>query len=289
MVKVKLYDSHPGFGGAVIPLPPKIKELADSLDGEIIDLEEAVKNLEDSVRAVEFEHYKTAGKIYEIVNSEEHNFIGFSIKRGQTEHFFRLIRYEEINHEEKEKKLEKIFQKKKEKERTIREETEKDVRKKLNNYETPKSIDELPVFTGWTPSFTLEYFGFRQEYDIDLVNIRKVKKIKDISPKLPEIDPEYIAEKLGAEIVNKNKPSSIHLVGKSGVREVTTKELEYGKQHAGSKYLFESKREEIQQAFDDLNQREVDFVAYRTYRGWPAVWDSVEFYSKPEELPKQED
>ena len=274
MTKVRLYDPHPGFAGAAIQLPAPLKKLADSLDGKVTTLEETVKTIRGLAGPI-------FGKNYEVEDAEEHNFISFSIKAGQAEHYFRLIRYEEIDPKIKAAKLERIEKKKLEDERKHREETEKEVRKKLNNYKKPESIEDIPVFTGWTPSYTLHYFGFNLESRIELINIgkevTKTKKIKDTSKKLPKVDGKYIAEKLGAEQISKGQ----YQVSKGRIIKVTQKELEYGRQNAGSKGLFEQKRPEVQKTFDDLNQKGIEFVVYRTYRGWPAVWDSVEFYSKP--------
>lgn len=33
---VTLYDPHPGFAGAVIPIPPAVKRVADALNGQTL-------------------------------------------------------------------------------------------------------------------------------------------------------------------------------------------------------------------------------------------------------------
>ena len=39
------YDPHPGFAGAAVPIPQKIKQVADALSGQTMSLREAVKRL----------------------------------------------------------------------------------------------------------------------------------------------------------------------------------------------------------------------------------------------------
>ena len=39
---VKFFGPHPGVGGAAVPLPQKIKELIDTLDGMELEIAEAV-------------------------------------------------------------------------------------------------------------------------------------------------------------------------------------------------------------------------------------------------------
>ncbi len=83
--KVELYDPHPGFAGAAIPLPRLMKDAADKLNGQQMTLEEAVKQLTEPAEKI--------GGTIEIV--EKYKFIGFRL--GDIErppyHFFRLIRY----------------------------------------------------------------------------------------------------------------------------------------------------------------------------------------------------
>ena len=92
---VRLYDPHPGFAGAAVPLPKAMKDAADKMDGKRMMLEEAVEKLSSVAK-------KVGGKI-ELV--EEYNYIGFSMRaRGSTfspflgniqylSHNYRLIRY----------------------------------------------------------------------------------------------------------------------------------------------------------------------------------------------------
>ena len=82
--RVELYDPHPGFGGAAVPLPLPIKELIDTLVGKEMSLEEAVERLSPAAQSCN-------GNV-EII--EHYQYLGLKIKEedGRT-HFFRLMRY----------------------------------------------------------------------------------------------------------------------------------------------------------------------------------------------------
>ncbi|MDO8480200.1 MAG: hypothetical protein Q7S65_00110 [Nanoarchaeota archaeon] len=101
------------------------------------------------------------------------------------------------------------------------------------------------LLRGWTPSFSFEKAGFKKEYEIELLQIGT-----------PHVDE-----------------------GGTRYKSVTQEELEFGRLHAGSEKLYDDHRSEIQRAYTDLNQRGVEFIVFRTYRGWPACWDSLHFYS----------
>ena len=82
--KVELYDPHPGFAGAAVPLPRPMKDAADELNGQSLILEDVLANLSPIADEV--------GGTLGIV--EKYNFIGFRIKeKSGREHFYRLIRY----------------------------------------------------------------------------------------------------------------------------------------------------------------------------------------------------
>lgn len=40
------YDPHPGFGGAMIPMPSAVKKVADELNGKTMALREAIAKLQ---------------------------------------------------------------------------------------------------------------------------------------------------------------------------------------------------------------------------------------------------
>jgi hypothetical protein len=83
--QVKFYNPHPGFGGALLPLPTSMKRLADSLDGQVMTLEQAIEKLTPAAKELD--------GILGIV--EEYRYIGFEFRKDMT-HSYRLIDYEEI-------------------------------------------------------------------------------------------------------------------------------------------------------------------------------------------------
>ena len=77
------YDPHPGFAGAAVPIPQKIKQVADALSGQTMSLREAVKRL----RAV---------RVGQIDVVAEPNFIRLSLTDSggrYLEHAFCVIKY----------------------------------------------------------------------------------------------------------------------------------------------------------------------------------------------------
>ena len=87
MTKVELYDPHPGLLGAVMPLPKPMKDLAASLDGVVLSLDEAIDRLTPMAESL--------GGRLEVV--EKYQFISFRL--GDVDnlpmHLYRLIRYKE--------------------------------------------------------------------------------------------------------------------------------------------------------------------------------------------------
>ncbi|MBI4738975.1 hypothetical protein HY772_05450 [Candidatus Woesearchaeota archaeon] len=82
--EVLLYDAHPGFAGAVIPLPYHMKKIARQLEGKVMSLEETIEIISPIANE--------AGGTLEIV--EKYKFIGFRVQGASgREHYFRLIRY----------------------------------------------------------------------------------------------------------------------------------------------------------------------------------------------------
>ena len=41
------FDPHPGFAGAIIPIPAPVKQKADELDGKTMSLRDAVNSLQN--------------------------------------------------------------------------------------------------------------------------------------------------------------------------------------------------------------------------------------------------
>ncbi len=83
--KVTFYDPHPGFGGAIIPLPRPLKVIAEKLNGQNITLEEALGLIELAANKL------AVHKEVSIV--EDYKYISFRYGDGRAIHSFRLIRY----------------------------------------------------------------------------------------------------------------------------------------------------------------------------------------------------
>lgn len=75
------FDPHPGFAGAIIPIPTAVKKVADELNGKSMPLGEAV----NKIQAV------TNGEV-EIV--EKYNFIALKLRETNgIKHCFRVIKF----------------------------------------------------------------------------------------------------------------------------------------------------------------------------------------------------
>ncbi|MBU0470141.1 MAG: hypothetical protein KKA62_01505 [Nanoarchaeota archaeon] len=82
--KVELYDPHPGFAGAAVPLPKSMKEFADELNGQQMTLEEALEKLSPVAEDL--------GGAVQIVGKMK--YIGFTyFESSGRQHYFRLLRY----------------------------------------------------------------------------------------------------------------------------------------------------------------------------------------------------
>ncbi len=74
------YDPHPGLMGALVPIPPEVKRVAEELSGKNLTLGEAL----DRLRAV------TTGKV-ELVSMS--NYIGLDVMINGLRNYYRVIRY----------------------------------------------------------------------------------------------------------------------------------------------------------------------------------------------------
>jgi len=88
--EVKLYDPHPGFGGALLPLPRPMKEIADKLNGQSMSLEKAIEMISSVAE-------KIGGKV---AVEEEHKYIRFWMEsyirfwtKGPLINSYRLLNY----------------------------------------------------------------------------------------------------------------------------------------------------------------------------------------------------
>ena len=82
-----LYDPHPGFGGAAIPLPEPVLRAARGLNGQVMSVDAAIELLRQSLpsgrfRADEQPAGSGAGSITLKLGRE-----------GGTQHLWRVIRY----------------------------------------------------------------------------------------------------------------------------------------------------------------------------------------------------
>ena len=88
--KVRLFDPHPGFGGAAVPLPQPIKKVVDELDGQTMYLHEAIRVLDESINQV-FEQEENA-----VIEAQENCILLTVGTFNTTRHCWRLIRHEVV-------------------------------------------------------------------------------------------------------------------------------------------------------------------------------------------------
>ncbi|MBN2052044.1 hypothetical protein JW756_00915 [Candidatus Woesearchaeota archaeon] len=82
--KVKLYNPHPGIGGALLPLPKPMKDIADKLNRKSMSLDKAIEMISQVAK-------KVGGQVAVV---EEHKYIRFQIKEPNNYvHVYRLICY----------------------------------------------------------------------------------------------------------------------------------------------------------------------------------------------------
>ena len=83
---VELYSPHPGFSGALVPLPKSMKEIANALDGQTMTLEEAMKKITPVAE-------KLGGSVE---TPKNHKFISFEFGGRTVTHSYRLIKYRKV-------------------------------------------------------------------------------------------------------------------------------------------------------------------------------------------------
>jgi hypothetical protein len=75
------FDPHPGFAGAIIPIPEEVRRVANELDGKSMTLGEAIA----LIQAV------TKGTVSVV---KKYNFISLEIiEKSGVRHMFRVIRF----------------------------------------------------------------------------------------------------------------------------------------------------------------------------------------------------
>ncbi|MBI4451545.1 hypothetical protein HY642_06225 [Candidatus Woesearchaeota archaeon] len=122
----------------------------------------------------------------------------------------------------------------------------------FRKYSTLDDIAKLPLIPGATPAFKLHDNGLHREARIELLLLGKPQRISGV--KVRKLGPEDFAKQ--------------HLAGSHGLLETPK-----------NKRL-------LAKALERIAGTEV--IAYRTYRQWPATWDSIEFWTIGEYYAKQE-
>lgn len=82
--EVKFYDPHPGFGGAIVPLPKPMYRAACELDGQTATVEKTLEKLRPLAERLN-------GSV-----EDSRGFILFEYRAGGLTHGFRLIRYRKV-------------------------------------------------------------------------------------------------------------------------------------------------------------------------------------------------
>jgi len=108
------------------------------------------------------------------------------------------------------------------------------------------SQEDITTLEGYTESFLFEDVGMKREFEIDLLQ---------------------------------NYTNSIFLDGalrKSPKKDIS---LERVRSLAGSDELFEEMSFVVNDSFDYLNKKGLNYIVFRSYRNYPAFWDSICCYS----------
>lgn len=83
---VRFFDPHPGLMGCMIPIPNEVKDVADSLNACVMDLADAMGQLERTFPSGVFQAHIDKG------------FIGLTVgdlSKGDVVHSWRVIRFRE--------------------------------------------------------------------------------------------------------------------------------------------------------------------------------------------------
>ncbi|MBI4448160.1 hypothetical protein HY643_04210 [Candidatus Woesearchaeota archaeon] len=81
--KVSFYNLHPGINGEFTSIPQPIRQIVGELNGKEMLLEDAVEKLCLEVK-------KIRGKI---IISEKEKYLGLEFKKGDWQHFYKLLFY----------------------------------------------------------------------------------------------------------------------------------------------------------------------------------------------------
>jgi|SRR3989344_822172 len=112
------------------------------------------------------------------------------------------------------------------------------------------SLDEpIPTFRGFTPKFSFQDEGFKDEGKIDLLkHIDYVEEVQDGLFK--------------------------------GARRVKNERWADARISTGRENSLEIHRQRLAEIYNRLKDEKTDFVAFRDYRNFPATWDIVHFFSR---------
>ena len=81
---VSFFDPHPGLAGCLAPIPDVVKDIADSLNGCVMNLTDAMAQFQREFPGGTFAVHDDMG------------FIGLTVgdyKKGETQHSWRVIRF----------------------------------------------------------------------------------------------------------------------------------------------------------------------------------------------------
>ena len=77
----EFFDPHPGFGGAMIPIPKPVRKVANEINGKSMTLREAVAKIQAVTKG-------------EVSISNNYDFVSLKIKeKSGVRHCFRVIRF----------------------------------------------------------------------------------------------------------------------------------------------------------------------------------------------------
>lgn len=85
-MKVLLYDPHPGFGGAAIPLPNEVKKVVDQLTNCILEIDQAIDKIKQAAPKI--------GTV-EVSKQSDYILMFWTLPNGVM-HGWRVIRFKEV-------------------------------------------------------------------------------------------------------------------------------------------------------------------------------------------------
>jgi len=89
-MRVELYDPHPGFAGALVPLEGKLVAAVDSLSGAVMELKKAENTIKIIAEAV-------YGSSCEVVSTDNCIILKIYEKQSYPRHTFRVLKYKNFD------------------------------------------------------------------------------------------------------------------------------------------------------------------------------------------------